>query len=95
MDITPYWQGTVVMSVLELAFLLTKKSCGVSFRERYRRYLSYAKREEVEELVRAFRLEAKPSIKLIPLIMLRLGWHLPLFLCVAVLNLMRYEFSRE
>jgi len=95
-DIKPFWQGTVVMSVLELAFLFTRKSDGgASFVEKYRRYLSYAKRGEVEELVRAFKPRAKPSIKLIPFIMLRLGWHLPLYLCVAALNLMRYEFSRE
>ena len=95
LDIRPYWQGTVVMSVLELAFLLTKKSGGVSFAGRYRRYLSFAKRDEVKELVRTFKPGAKLSIKLIPFIMLRLGWHLPLFLCVAALNLTSYEFSRE
>jgi len=92
-DIKPYWQGTVVMSCAELAFLFAKKS-GMSFIKRYHSYLHYAKLSETREALRSFKPQAKPGIKLIPLLMLKWGWHLPLFMCAAVLNLMRYEFSR-
>jgi len=95
-DITPYWQGTVVMSALELAFLFSKKSnSNATFRKRYNFYLQYAKQEKVINAVRLFKPRAKPGIKLIPLMMLKLRWHLAIFLCFSVLNMINYEFSRS
>ena len=94
-DIGPYWRGTVVMSALEMAFLLSKKLPGMSFFKRYRLYLSYARSGGVKDILRAFKPKVKKTIKLIPFLMLRARWHFPLFICAAALNLTRYEFSRE
>jgi len=94
-DIKPYWQGTVVMSALELAFLFSKKNgVGMTFKERYRCYIDYAKDDRVAQIVRSYKLKGKPKIKLLPLLMLKRGWHLPLFICVSVLNMMNYKFDR-
>lgn len=94
-DITPYWQGTVVMSCLELAFLLARSgSSNLPFAHRYRYYLQYARLEESRRAVRSLKLHTKPSIRLIPVLMLKWGWHLPLFICAALLNLTRYKFIR-
>ena len=95
-DIKPYWQGTVIMSVIELAFIFAKKSgSGASFKERYRSFLSYANRDEVREDSRAYNPRAGFSIKLVPFFFLKKGWNLLLFICAAFLNLIRYKFTRE
>ena len=94
-DITPYWLGTVVMSSLELAFLFAhRRGTGMSFTERHRAWLRYAKTDTAREASRALKPGSKPGIKIIPLLMLKHGWHLPLFICAAILNLTRYEFIR-
>ena len=91
-----YWEGTVVMSILEMAFLLAKRSSGgMPFVEGYRAYLGYARQDAAKDAVRAFKPIAKPSAKLIPLLMLKLKCHLPLFICAALLNIVKYEFVRE
>jgi len=95
-DIRPYWQGTVIMSVLEMAFLLAKKGGrGMSFAQRYRSYLSYARHDEAREAVRALGPVRGRLTRSAPLILLKLGWHFPLFLSAALLGLTRYEFTRE
>jgi len=94
-DIKPYWQGTVVMSVLEMAFLLAKKrGCGMSFAERYRAYLSYAMLGEAMEAVRAIEPFPWPSIRGVPIMMLKQGRHVLLFFCAALLGLIRFRFTR-
>jgi len=95
LDIKPYWQGTVIMSVIELAFLFANKKGGASFKNRYRSYLSYAKRDEVTEAARAFEPRVKTSVKSLPFFMLKKGWHFPLFICAAILNLINYKFVRD
>jgi len=95
-DITPFWQGSVIMSVLELAFLYTKgKSVGMPFSRKYGAWLSYAKRPEVRETVSSLKLKFRFSVRYVPFLMLKLGLHFPLFLCAALLNLARYDFVRE
>jgi len=94
-DVKPWWQGSVIMSVLELAFLLAKKSAGeMPLTNRYRLYLQYARRDEVKDAMRAYKPKYKLTVKLVPLLMLKLGLHFPLFLCAAFLNMIRYEFIR-
>ena len=95
-DIKPYWQGTVVMSVLEMAFLLAKKSGrGMSFAERYRAYLSYAELGEAREAVCAIEPFPWPSARGVPIMMLKQGRHFLLFFCAALLGLIRFRFTRE
>ena len=90
-DITPHWQGTVVMSVLELAFLFAKQK---PFRESYHAFASYARSDGARAAVGALTLKMKPSLKTVPLLMLKRGWYPPLFICAWVLNVLRYEFDR-
>lgn len=94
-NIKDYWQGNVIMSSIELAFLFSKKDDMMSFAQRYREFLSYAKRSEVEEAIRAFKPRGRISIKLIPMLMIKWHWYFPLFICAAVLNMIKYEFNRE
>jgi glycosyltransferase involved in cell wall biosynthesis len=94
-NIKDYWQGTVIMSSIELAFLFAKKGESMSFMQRYKEFLSYADRSEVRETVRNFKPRAKLGIKSIPLMMLKLRWHFLLFMCMAFLNFIKYEFNRE
>ena len=93
-DITPYWQGTVVMSSLELAFLLARKSGTYSFGQRYRCFLRYARLPAVERAVKAFRLYKKPGIRVLPFLFVKWRWYFLLFLCTTCLNSVHYEFQR-
>ena len=94
-DITQYWLGTVIMSSLELAFMFARKrKTGISFSERYRAWLRYAKTDAAREAARSLRLGAKPGIRVIPLFMLKHEWYMMLFICASILNLARYEFVR-
>jgi len=95
-DIKPYWQGTVIMSVLEMAFLLAKKSgCGMSFKGRYRAYLSYARQDEARKAVRALKPATGRLSRIAPVVMLKLGWHFPLFMSATLLGLTSFKFTRE
>ena len=94
-NIKEYWQGNIIMNSIELALLFAKKEDGLSFMQRYHSYLSYANLAEVRFAVASFKLRTKVSIKIIPFLMLKWRWHFLLFMCASVLNLMKYEFSRE
>lgn len=94
-DITPYWQGTVVMSSLELAFLFSQKSDAIRFWQRYRYFLQYAKLPGVEAAVRSFPLCKKSGIRRIPFLLVKWRRYFLLFLCAACLNVMHYQFRRS
>jgi len=94
-SILQYWQGNIVMSVLELALLFAGMRGSAPFMERYRSYLSYAKMEEVTKTVRLYKPVIKPAIKYIPFMVLKLRWNLPLFICAYALSLTRYRFVRQ
>ena len=96
-NIKAYWQGNIIMSGIELAFLFAKKSKGdtMSFGARYKSYLSYAEQSQTREAARGFKPKAKPGVKLVPLLMFKWRWHLPLFICASILNAMNYKFNRE
>ncbi len=93
-DIKEYWLGTVVMSCVELAFLLSRKMEGLGFGKRYKLYLKYALRDEVRTAVKEFPLKKKFGIKSIPFLMLKWGLHFILFMCTTVLNAVNYQFVR-
>ena len=93
-DINAYWQGNVIMSGLELAFLFAKKS-EMEFTNRYKAYLSYAEHTNTRKAAQAFKPKLKPGLRLVPLLMFKRRWHFVLFICASILNRMKYEFSRE
>ena len=94
-DIKHYWQGNIVMSGIELAVLFAKNHEDMSFAERYKAYLSYAKQDDVKHAARELTLPAKPGLKIIPLLMFKWRWHFMLFICMTLLNITKYEFNRE
>lgn len=94
MDIDSTWRGTIVMSAIEMAFLLSDKIAGYSYRQRYQMYLSYAKLPEVEKSVRDFKLQCRMQVKKLPFLMLKQKQYGLLFLAATVLHLVHYEFNR-
>lgn len=94
-DIDATWRGTVVMSAIEMAFLLSKKIEGHSYRERYQLYLSYAKLPEVEKSVRDYHIQCKLQVKKIPFLLLKKKMYGMLFFATTLLHLVHYEFSRS
>lgn len=94
-NIDNYWRGTVLMSVLEIAFLLSKKHPEYNFLKRYKLFLSYAKHPEVLKTINGFKLEIKPRMVIIPFLLLKSHLSFILFLCTTVLQLINYEFVRN
>ncbi|MCI7792187.1 MAG: glycosyltransferase [Lachnospiraceae bacterium] len=94
-DINETWRGTIVMSAIEMAFLLSNKIPGYSYKERYQMYLSYAKLPEVERSVEHFEPACKFQIKKIPFLLLKRKLYAMLFLATTVLHFVHYEFSRS
>lgn len=94
-NIDNYWRGTVLMSVIEMAFLMSKKHPEYNFYKRYKMFLSYAKHPEVVKTIKGFKPVIKPGIMIIPFLFLKLHLYFVLFLCAAVLQLINYEFVRN
>ena len=94
-DITDAWAGTVVMSAVEVAFLMTAKNKEHTLRERYRAYKNYVTDERVTKLVAGFDMGAAGGIKKIPFLLLKWKWYGVLFLAVIMLHLIHYEFNRK
>ena len=94
-DITSWWAGTILMSVVEMAFLLSAKHPEHSGKERYRFFLQYAKNPSVRRIVKNFKLQLKPSIMVIPFLLLKWGWNGILYICTILLHLVHYEFKRS
>lgn len=93
-DIETYWRGTVIMSCMEIAFLMAKRNPNIGFGKRYKMFLSYIKIPEVQKIIKEFKLELKGGIKLIPFLMLKSRLYFLLFLAVSFLNVIHYEFNR-
>lgn len=93
-DIHTYWGGTVVMSAIEIAFLMSGKNPKYGMGQRYRLFCSYLDLPGTKKKIREFRLQKAPSIKLIPFLLLKWGWRMPLFLATTMLKLVHYEFQR-
>lgn len=94
-DISKSWNGTVVMSVIEIAFLLAKKHPKLGFRQRFGMFLQYSKHSEVRKIVREFQLKPVIAVKVVPFILLKLNLNLFLFLCAVGLQMIHYEFQRR
>lgn len=94
-DITAAWAGTVLMSAVEVAFLMTAKNGEHSRRERYKAYKNYVTDPRVTEIVAGFQPGASGGIKKIPFLLLKWKWYGALFLAVTMLHLVHYEFNRN
>jgi glycosyltransferase involved in cell wall biosynthesis len=93
-NIETYWRGTVIMSCMEIAFLMAKRNPNIRCRKRYKLFLSYVKNPDVQKIIKEFKLERKGGIKLLPFLMLKTRLYTLLFLAVSFLNMIHYEFQR-
>jgi glycosyltransferase involved in cell wall biosynthesis len=93
-DTEPYWQGTVIMSYMELCFLFARRVPGVSFRDGRLRFMRYAKDPGVMKCLSNYPPLRGVSIRNMPFFIMRLRFHRFIFLCAALLNLMHYKFVR-
>ncbi len=93
LDIRQYYEGTTLMSVMELFFLFAGSSDGTG-RERRARLDSYKKLPEVQRATRAFSLEKKLKPRALPFLFLKLGWDGALFAGAQVLAKTGYHLTR-
>lgn len=90
-----FWGGTVVMSCMELAFLLAKKNPRYGYFKRYKLFLSYIKERLVQQTIQEFHLDMKVGIKTIPFLLLKMRLYFLLFVAISMLQLIHYEFVRK
>lgn len=93
-DIGNYWRGTVLMSGVEIAFLMARKHPDYSFMQRYKLFMDYIKQKEVKKTIKNFKLAYVPNIMLAPFLMMKLNLFFILFGCMPLLHLMKYKFNR-
>lgn len=94
-NIDTFWHGTVIMSVMEMAFLMAKKHPDYGFFERYKLLMEYVKIPDVKDIIKEFHLKLVTKVKAIPFLLLKGKLYFILFLCVSVLQLAHYEFERS
>ena len=94
-DAEPFWQGTVVMSYMELCFLFSKQAKAIGYNERFKRFLSYGKNSYVAESLKAFPALKSMSLRAAPFWFMKRRFHRILFLCASILNRAGYRFERE
>ena len=93
-DITSTFSGTIVMSVVEMAFLLSAKNKEVSRKERYNGYKSFACDTRVRKLIDGFEVGKGSMVRRLPFIFLKKGLFGLLFFAATMLHVVGYEFSR-
>jgi glycosyltransferase involved in cell wall biosynthesis len=94
-NIASFWHGTVIMSCIEIAFLMGRKNENYGFLKRYKLFCSYLKIEEVKKIVKVFKPNLAGGSKLLPLLLLKSKLYFLLFICASILQLIHYEFKRS
>ena len=94
-DVKVCWQGTVIMSYMELCFMFARPMKESSFNTRYRQFLSYGKDPRVKESILKFVPLRRLSIKALPFWLMRRRLHRVLFFCATILNCTGFKFERE
>lgn len=95
LSIAKFWKGTVIMSCVELSFLLAKKSKTYSYNERYQLLKQYVLLEDVQTILKEYKPYKIFSIKSFPFSLLKYRFYFVLFLCTSILQLIHYEFKRS
>ncbi|MCR5753636.1 MAG: glycosyltransferase [Acetatifactor sp.] len=94
-DIGDKWKGTVLMSVMELAFLLAPAREDMTWIQRWKIWKTYAKHPEVLKTVKEFPLKWKPGILIVPFLLMKLHLSFLLFIAVTCLSSTGYTFQRS
>ena len=93
-DVTDTFNGTIVMSVVEMAFLLSKSNKNVSLRKRYNGYKTFAEDKRVINMISDFEIGSGSIVKRVPFVFLKKGWFGLLFMATTMLHVVHYEFKR-
>ena len=93
-DVTDTFAGTIVMSAVEMAFLLSAHNPTVSRKDRYKGYRSFVDDKRVRKLIEGFEIGTGSKVKRIPFMFLKKGWFYLLFLATTMLHVIGYEFKR-
>lgn len=93
-DIEKYWCGTVIMSCVQLAFLMTKVSKKKGWTSCYQAWKTYIKQPEVQNIMKRLHIPLKRTVKVIPFFLLKWRMYFILYCCVIGLQLCHYEFNR-
>lgn len=93
-DITYAWAGTVVMSAVEVGFLMASRDSGYSLKKRYHAYKKYVTDKRVTALIQGFKPDSLGGVKKIPFMLLKYKCFGVLFAAVSILQLIHYEFDR-
>ncbi|MCR4745213.1 MAG: hypothetical protein K5894_08285, partial [Lachnospiraceae bacterium] len=93
-DVTDTFAGTIIMSVIEMAFLLSKKNPQHSRAERYKGYRSFTDDIRVRKLIKGFEPGNGSFVKRMPFILLKKGCFGMLFTAATMLHIIGYEFKR-
>lgn len=88
-DIEPYWYGTVVMSIVQLSFLLSESSNASGFQS-LMKYINQPETKRAIEKMPHYR----GGIKAIPFLLIRRRMFHLLFLSTWTLNRIGYKFER-
>lgn len=89
------WCGTVLMSAIEIAFLLSKKNPMYRFHKRYQMFLTYVKEKEVQQAIQNFHIDVVPNVMVVPFVLLKWKWYVVLFICTTILQMIHFEFQRS
>ena len=93
-DVTYTYAGTIVMSAVEMSFLLSAKNKTVPRKDRYKGFRSFVDDERVRKLISNFEIGKGSKVKRIPFIFLKKGQFGFLFLATTMLHVIGYEFKR-
>lgn len=93
-NIEKLWFGTVVMSSIQLAFLLSSTAGITDFFEKYRNYKRYLNEKETQKAICNFQIPKKGGFKRIPFLFLHFRCYLILFFATWCMKKVRYEFQR-
>jgi len=88
------WRGTILMSCVEMAFLLAKKHPSYRFMKRYKLYMGYINQSEVKKTIKDYKLDYVSNVMMVPFLMMKWNMFLILFGCMPLLHLMKYKFQR-
>lgn len=93
-SINDEWRGTVLMSCVEMAFLLAQKHPNYRFFSRYKFYMQYIKQDEVKQTIKNYKPAYVPNVMMVPFLMMKWNMFLILFGCMPLLHMLNYKFER-
>ena len=92
-DISSYWGGEVILSTVQIAWLLTEKIGNKSWYERYEMYKNFANDESVRKCWDRFDGKVSLSIKSIPLLLIKYKMNLSVFIIMSILKKSKFKIE--